>query len=231
MGRTFCVSDIHGNWDIWKAIKNKLKPDDILYILGDCADRGDRGWDIIKEAINHPQVIYLKGNHEDMLAKAIREVEQYEYCGDCYRLLAYNGGTTTFNSWSNDGSYYEWANILNKLPTIATYKNIKGDHIFLSHAGYTPIYFAYKPDEEDLIWGREHFLDEWPEDPYLQNVYIIHGHTPIPYLAEDIARRDCRFDEPFWYCNNHKCCIDNLTIFTKSTVLLDLDSFEYIIIE
>ena len=32
---TYCVADLHGCYSIWKQIKNFLKEDDTLYILGD----------------------------------------------------------------------------------------------------------------------------------------------------------------------------------------------------
>ena len=231
MGRAFAVSDIHGNWNVWQKIKAFLQPDDTLYILGDCADRGERGWDIIKEAINHPQTIYLKGNHEDMLAKAIKQSQEEDW--NCYalQLLRINGGDSTYQSWQADGAWVEWATELNKLPTTTIYKNTQGQTILLSHAGYTPFYLLYQPEESKLLWDRDHFFDEWPEDLYLANTYIVHGHTPILHLANELNIDKEDYAEPFWYCDNHKCCIDNWTIMSNSAILLDLDTFEFFIIE
>ena len=232
MGRTLCASDIHGSWKVWEAIKNELKPDDTLYILGDCADRGKRGWDIIKEAINHPQVIYLKGNHEEMLADAILEARESDMFGRAYYLLASNGGSITYSGWVDDGCYTEWANKLKSLPCFKIYKNKQGQVIYLSHAGFTPYWGEDKVDEDNLLWSRDHFLDGWPEDQYLANSFIIHGHTPIPYLVEDLGIiREAPMGQPYWYCNGHKCCIDNLTAFTKEAILLDLDTFDHILVK
>ena len=61
----YVVTDLHGRYDLWEKIINKLQPEDTLYCLGDCADRGPDGWKIIAEAFANPQVVYLKGNHED----------------------------------------------------------------------------------------------------------------------------------------------------------------------
>ena len=40
---TLCVSDIHGNMNIWNQIRNLVNlEEDTLICLGDCADRGRR---------------------------------------------------------------------------------------------------------------------------------------------------------------------------------------------
>ena len=62
----YALSDLHGNLNIWKKIKEFLKPEDKVYFLGDAADRGDYGWEIIKEIIKDNRFIYIKGNHQNM---------------------------------------------------------------------------------------------------------------------------------------------------------------------
>ena len=52
MNKTYAVSDIHGMKPLWDQIMKYLDPSDTLYCLGDCADRGNDGWEIIKDAIN-----------------------------------------------------------------------------------------------------------------------------------------------------------------------------------
>lgn len=226
MGRVFATADLHGNWEVWKAIKKELKPEDTLYILGDCADRGDRGWDIIKEAYKDSRIIYLKGNHEEMLADAIYDVNRHGSAGRNWQLLNFNGGSSTFNDWVNDGEDLSWEKKLKKLPNHAIYINKLGQTILLSHAGYTPFFKGDLPNEDQLLWDRDHFLDEWPVDDELADTMIIAGHTPGPYLAEDL-HMVWEENKPLWYCNGHKCCIDNFTIKTNKAILLDLDTFEY----
>jgi serine/threonine protein phosphatase 1 len=68
----YAFADIHGRMDILKKIIDKIKPGDVVYCLGDCGDRGPDSWECIKTVLAHPQIIYLKGNHEDMLVKAFR---------------------------------------------------------------------------------------------------------------------------------------------------------------
>lgn len=40
MGRTFACADLHGQYNLYKQIKNFLKEDDKVYFLGDATDRG-----------------------------------------------------------------------------------------------------------------------------------------------------------------------------------------------
>ena len=63
----YCFSDLHGRYELWEQIKNYIKPEDIVYCLGDCIDRGYRGYEILKEVLEHPQITFLLGNHEDFL--------------------------------------------------------------------------------------------------------------------------------------------------------------------
>ena len=220
----YAVSDIHGNYNVWQKIKEKLKPEDTLYILGDCADRGKDGWKIIKEAFVRPNTYYIKGNHEDMLAGAIREICVDDYPGDSYQNLIYNGGESTFSSWMADGSKFEWSFKLNKLPEHLTYTNAAGQIFELTHAGFTPPLNEFK----DLIWSRQHFRHPWPQG--FDNVYIVHGHTPSPYLAEKLGIEE-HINEPLVYADGHKICIDNLTVRTGAAILYNLDTMTFELIK
>lgn len=237
---TYCCSDLHGNYKIFKNIQKRLKPEDTMYFLGDAADRGPDGWKIIKEILQDNRWIYLKGNHEDMLVKAanaylIRD-ERWEY--ESYALCCQNGGEKTLTDWSLDKWRKEWLRCIEKLPVHAFYNSPLGI-IRLSHAGYTPYYFTdYDgqpidvPQEWELLWDRKHFIDKW-DNKLAPNDYVIHGHTPCAYVADSInvdfdVRRE---DGPLWYCDNRKCCLDIGTAYTDQAVVLDLDTFEHCIID
>jgi len=64
------VGDLHGDLDSFHAIRKYFNKDnDILIFLGDYADRGDSGLEIIEELFRwqkegHENIILLKGNHE-----------------------------------------------------------------------------------------------------------------------------------------------------------------------
>lgn len=223
---TYAVADLHGCMSLYKQIKEFLKPEDRVYFLGDANDRGPEPWELVKTIAKDPQFIYLKGNHEDMLAGAIEEVMVHD-CYDIYvTSLIQNGGLRTLQEAMQEAQPLEWRNFLNKLPTYATYTNEQGITIILCHAGCTPRVNDYgKVSFRSDIWDRQHFKDEWPEGA--DNVVVVHGHTALGYLQRKLGVKDEDLSpDAFWYCNNHKICLDTACYDSAYTVLLDLDTFD-----
>lgn len=227
---TYACSDLHGMMPLYKQIKNFLSPDDKVYYLGDAGDRGPNSWELIKTIYNDNQFIYIKGNHEDMLMKSMIDYIKYDgLCDKNYYHLCSNGGEITFYDWTADGASAEWINKIRELPVCQTYTNVNDVVVYLTHAGFTPVYDKEDkiviPDEEDLIWNRYHFTDPWPVDT--ENVTIVHGHTPTPYLADHLRKsEEIEIGHAFWYANRHKVDIDVGAVFTGRACLLDLDSFD-----
>ena len=153
---TYACSDLHGMLHFYKTIKEFLKPEDIVYFLGDAGDRGPHPWETIKAIMNDPQFIYLKGNHEDMLVQALGKGY-----GRQYNLLRANGGKDTYHQCLEEEDWAQWRIKLNNLPTQMTYVNTRGETVYLSHAGYTPWYDNGRIGgwnwDEDLLWSRDHF--------------------------------------------------------------------------
>ena len=224
----YACSDLHGMLHFYKAIKDILKPEDIVYFLGDAGDRGPHPWECIKTIMDDPQFIYIKGNHEDMLVDAMG----HGY-GSAWSLLRSNGGKKTCEQAMEEPNWKEWKSRLISLPTQATYVNTQGETVYLSHAGFTPDTDHQgqmrRVWDRDLIWDRDHFLDKWPEDEMFQKAIIVHGHTPIPYLLDEIDPT-CQMGEiepgALWYAGGKKCCIDCGAVFTGYCVLLNLDTWD-----
>ena len=229
----YAVSDLHGCLDLYKQIKDFIQPEDKVYMLGDCGDRGPQSWETIKVVYEDPQFIYLKGNHEDMLVKSIDEwlYEDQHLHGYDYRVLCHNGGEQTFKGWKNGPERNKWFRKIQALPTKEVYVNTQGQKVILSHAGLSPEGendFAWG---EDLLWDREHFYEPWTG---ADDMIVVHGHTPFVYMVDayDVEKPQCEEmpeDEPIhavWYCEHHKVCIDAGAVFTGQTILLDLDTFE-----
>lgn len=224
----YACSDLHGMLRFYKAVKEMLQPEDVVYFLGDAGDRGPEPWECIKTILNDPQFIYIKGNHEDMLVDAMG----HGY-GSAWALLRSNGGKKTCEAAMDEPDWKEWRAKLAALPTKATYTNTQGQTVYLSHAGFTPStdhqgQMRWMWDR-DLIWDRDHFFDEWPEDEIFQKAVVVHGHTPIPYLLDEIDSA-CTMGEiepgALWYADGKKCCIDCGAVFTGIFVLIDLDTWE-----
>ena len=226
----YACSDFHGHMKFYKAIKDFITPDDVVYFLGDAGDRGPEPWETIKAIARDPQFIYLKGNHEDMLVDAIRDtiIRDSSYG---WRLLASNGGSDTFDQVMAEDDPMGWADWLHGRPTLEEYVNANREHIYLCHAGFTP---WLKEDGgvkvpnrngEKLIWDRLHYYDKDSFGPW-GNAIVVHGHTPIPCLWEDleIPKEDQEMGA-LWY-NAQKVCIDTGAHWTGHTVLLNLDTWE-----
>lgn len=223
----YACSDLHGMLGFYKAIKEVLKPEDKVYFLGDAGDRGPQPWECIKTIMDDPQFVYIKGNHEDMLVQAMGKGYGHDY-----NLLRRNGGEMTFKQAMNEPNWATWRIRMKNLSTKEVYVNAQGETVYLSHAGFTPwmdedkLGFIY---DEELIWNRDHFLDKWPEDEMFKNAVVVHGHTPVPYLLEDID--PCHTITEFepgalWYAGGKKCCIDCGAVFTGYCVLLNLDTWD-----
>lgn len=236
MGRYFACSDLHGMYELYEQICRFLNPDDRVIFLGDAADRGTQGWKLIKAIKENPQWTSLMGNHELMLLEAMDE-EVNDFYGEAVYLLYSNGGYQTLEDWRMEGAEHKWISYLARLPLIEHYTNKNGQSIFLTHAGFTPgidgehflpvdkEHFIWGEDREKLIWDRDHIKDEWA----CGDAIIIHGHTPIPSLCRHIGAD--RKDGALWYCDGHKCCIDNGAFATGKACLLDLDTFEEFVFE
>lgn len=237
----YAVSDLHGQFGLYQEIKKFLNPEDIVYCLGDCGDRGPASWETIKAIANDPQFIYLLGNHEHMLLGAMCDYLDLEKpqefnasifgdMGDMIMpMLAYNGGMDTLQGWIDEGADPRWIKFFQNLPVEASYKNV-----ILCHAGYT---LGEDMDRIDKIWDRGHFYEAWPEDK--KNFIMVHGHTPCPLLVREFIKLQKFYgvkdglmqpwtphDGAVWYAGGNKVDIDMAAFATNQTLLLDLDTFD-----
>lgn len=225
----FACSDLHGMMESYNQIKAFIKPGDKVYCLGDCGDRGPEPWQLIKTIAADEQFEYIKGNHEDMLVSAMYEYND-GYMDFFTQQLISNGGGETLLQWAGEGGNMQWAHYLDRLPLSAEYINKDGIHIFMCHAGCTPCFWWDQNESEHKIsfgsphwwlWDRDHFHDEIK----VNNVIVVHGHTPAPILAQEILKIPVEIGA-LWYANDHKVDIDYGTFDTGICILLDLDTFD-----
>ena len=235
---TYCISDIHGNMKLWHQIKSTIKMEDKLICLGDCADRGEDGWEIIKDmlrGVNNNWITYVRGNHEQMLIDALDDYINYDgMCDYAFMLLCQNGGYETFIAATNDNYMREWLALLKKTIPFYIYKNIEGKKIFLSHAGcswntirhFENNQYDKEPKEmkdylrKELTWNRKHNVAYKP----CEFDYQVFGHTPIPYIIPE----EEFMENPgvHYFDNGHKINIDCGTYATNIGILFDLDTFD-----
>ena len=245
----YAWADLHGRFDLLMEGLQYINPEDKVYFLGDAADRGPAGWECIKYILNDERFTYLKGNHEDLLVKAIGRITSETFDNDVFHwnsdidIWYWNGGEITHDAILADTiSIKEKTNIiqkLKKLPFCAVYTNINGLKILLSHAGCTSFEIANHWEEHNFLWDRTHlmFYDTWEGK---DNEFIVHGHTPIESMIKEQEKNAIwHYQFPqlwagkgaYWYGQGHKVNIDTGAAWNGNSVLLNLDTFEEIIID
>ena len=235
----YAIADLHGRYDVWSKAKEYLVPGDTLICLGDCIDRGPDGVKIVNDMRQRPNTIYLKGNHEDMTAAALYDLNEIITPHGDSSLWFNNGGYQTYKTLAelSQEEQLEYAYFFNNLPLEYKYTNAIGEKVILTHAGFTP------EKNVDLLWDRSSFHHIWPS--IYKDTKIIHGHTQVQYLEfwyghdGHLVQKTVDMDDVYnfwephaiWYCGGHKCDIDLGTAASGVAMLLDLDTWEEIYFE
>jgi serine/threonine protein phosphatase 1 len=141
------------------------------------------------------QVVPLRGNHEVMLLKFLRDPAT----GADWR---YNGGLETLHSYGLDVSEFRAGGQFEKVaerfrvalpPTHLEFiQQTKlsfaiGDYFFC-HAGVRPRIPFEQQREDDLLWIREDFLSSNVNHGKI----VVHGHTPV--LAPEVKHNRINID-------------------------------------
>ena len=209
MHDTFYFTDVHGRLDFYRAMRKwcyDQDPEAMIVYGGDACDRGPSGYQIMKEILDDPYIIYIRGNHEQMFIDAARSIlKQYpnaakkfssvdeliqKLSNDKYvRLSVYNGSKPTLEGWLQDGFPESFIDRLDAQMRTVFDINQK---ICFSHAGGTAAAWArvwtceYNGlnidafDKQEMIWDRDYLDSNWPEGKI-----IIFGHTPTMYINEE----------------------------------------------
>ena len=227
---TYAFTDLHGQYELWRQIKEFCQPDDKLYFLGDAADRGSDGVRIMVELLSDPRVTYLKGNHEFFIENFFFNNTTEE----TLKMWTKNGGEPTQKALVNlPGEELDTLiNQIKDLPYTATYINKKHKVIFMSHSGYyVDLSSVSKLDRNQyklkLLQDRDHIGCPNNSKPkYID--YIVHGHTPVQYIQEMIGLPKTLPLSPLGY-DNGKIGLDLCSIASDTAALLNLDTFESIL--
>ena len=228
---TYAVSDLHGCKVFYDAIKAVIKPEDIVYCLGDAGDRGPQPWETLKVCLDDPQFIYIRGNHDEMLLEVMRDaLFQDRGPWKTYsnlQILAYNGGYETYEGWMEEDEYNQrkYYDKLSATPLTALYGNKDNKGIYLCHAGGTPG-IPEQWEKDEVLWSRDHFEDEWPEGR--ENDYVVHGHTPVSNFRD---KDDENLFDVYRYAGGHKINIDTGAKWSGRACLFNLDTMDAIYLE
>ena len=176
MQRIFAVGDIHGCYQKLCALMDKIplnKEQDQLLFIGDYIDRGPGSIEVLDYLIDLkkrlPGIIFLKGNHEDMLQNYLDGNDRFTY------LL--NSGQKTLDAYLNKQSaaadYPVPPAHLEFLSELRLYYQTE-DYIFV-HAGMRDKVPLESQKETDLLWIRDEFI----YSDYDFGKRVVFGHTPF----------------------------------------------------
>ena len=182
----YAISDIHGCVNLYEKLLDRIgfSDRDILFFLGDAADRGSAGIEVIRRLMTSPHVICLLGNHEDMFRKTARawgkKLSREELAAWKRGFLNWtgrNGGLVTWEAYLQLPAQQQ-QEILAWMEGLSCWYEITlADRSFLlAHAGVG----AYEPEKDpadcalhDFIWERMDYRKR-----YYENKYLVTGHTP-----------------------------------------------------
>nr|WP_233343182.1 metallophosphoesterase [Hyphomonas sp. Mor2] len=163
-----------------------------LVFLGDYIDRGFQSRDVISTLIelgrdNTFETVFLKGNHEQAMLRFLRDHKigpDWANFGGRETLISYG-----ISPPKSVNAVEEWQEIQAELV-----KTIPNQHVeFLEklevshkigpygfvHAGVKPGIPYEQQTDEDRMWIRDEFLNAKDKE----DLFIVHGHTPVnaPY--------------------------------------------------
>ena len=176
MKKIFAIGDIHGCYDRLKTLMDKIPINfscDTLVFIGDYIDRGPYSVEVVDYLMQLknrvPDIVFLKGNHEDMLDKFINGVDRFTY------LL--NGGQQTLDSYLTKPVQSDFYPIppdhMEFFKSLRLYYETE-EFIFV-HAGLRPRVPLESQKPQDLLWIRDKFIST----KYDFGKRVIFGHTPL----------------------------------------------------
>lgn len=167
------IGDIHGCYYTLNEVHNQLSHIQEIYTVGDLIDRGKYSREVIDFCIEH-SIRPVKGNHEDMLIKAIDQSEKlFGFLFKEAEHYYYNGGKETQMSYVGSGAFDHFKKFRGKLKEYGHYNYLKNlpfrydiHKVMISHAG-----IIEGGDNVSILWNRK--------TPAFINQLQIFGHTPL----------------------------------------------------
>ena len=206
------IGDIHGCLDELRYLVEALPlaRGDRLIFLGDYIDRGPDSSGVVsyliqaQQHLNENNLVFLKGNHEDMLLSFLGLDGQH---GDMFLI---NGGKATLTSYGARGEQPSTQvareiipqDHLNFYQTLETYYLM--EPFLCVHAGVHPQKLLCDQTDEEFFWIRNQFIYSSHVLPYT----VLFGHTP---------QRSVLYDLPY------KVGLDTGLVYGNMLTCLELD--------
>jgi serine/threonine protein phosphatase 1 len=174
MSHTFVIPDIHGRLDLLDeglaeiAVRSKGEEDTIVTI-GDYVDKGPASKGVIDRLLSDVEryeLVCLKGNHDAMMADALRDhskMMDWAGKGGDAALASYGGGAADVPQ-----SHVDWLDRLRLFHVDA--------HRLYVHAGVDPETPLDRQSEKTMLWKR------YPKgySGGFGNLHVVHGHDNDP---------------------------------------------------
>lgn len=152
----FVTSDIHSFIDpFFTGLVNSgfdnYNPQHILVICGDAFDRGKeavRLYKYLKELHSKGRLIYIRGNHEDLLFECVKELKELDGCAQTYHYS--NGTVDSVVQFMQDDILDEVLEFINNV-TVDYFE--LDDYIFVH--GWIPVLYSNELQPNIMSYNRE----------------------------------------------------------------------------
>jgi len=178
------IGDIHGCLYTLKAMYSRIAAvTQNVYSVGDIIDRGNHISDTVRFFIDN-NIFSVRGNHEDMLLKAIEDYNSIfakMHIGHSLANYFRNGGNYTMKSYIDSDEPGKFDEFIEAISSYGHLDYIKSfplkrefEKVIITHAG-----IIKGASEYNMLWNRE-----IPSDLGKLQVY---GHTPVsePEICEN----------------------------------------------
>jgi serine/threonine protein phosphatase 1 len=164
-----------------------LEASDRLVFLGDYVDRGPDPKGVISYLIEwqkkrRQELIFLKGNHEDMFLSYLGLPGKYG------EMFLFNGGGTTLASYGITSTAISSEEARSRIPQshVEFFKGLRIycliESFLCVHAGIHPLKPLNQQVENELLWIRDEFIFNPHPLPYT----VLFGHTPQKEVFFDL---------------------------------------------
>ena len=235
---TYVMSDLHGMYDLyWKMLKKiNFSDGDVMYILGDFADRGMYGLEILLDVAKRKNIVGILGNHDSMardFLNAVGNNVNFEDIVDAdvdedakvsWYLWMFNGGEITFEMYKVL-TEEERATVLGVLNGLRNYEvlEVGGREFVLCHAGIHN-YEKDKPLSEYSISDLTEKREDYTKPKFgVEGKFLVTGHTP--------TLRNPGATKGKIYRNHDHIAIDCGAVFGYGLGCLCLDTLEEFYVE
>jgi serine/threonine protein phosphatase 1 len=203
----YAIGDVHGEIDKLDRLLHAIREDAVrrkvphtVVFLGDLIDRGPDSRGVVVRAklmCESGEAIVIKGNHEELMLHAYANRESvgiywWAKNGGDETILSYarvNGSADDFRD-AIDAEHIAW---LRALP--AMIRDERRGLVFV-HGGIDPRVFPGCTDEVRMWTRSNNFFDtrRWPNRPELDEICVVHGHTPTADFEPDVGPRRINVD-------------------------------------